>query len=940
VLVIVLGWLVLKSALFDEYRKNKVADLLTRLTRSEVVVAGKVSVALGRAIRIDAQDLSMPLGTKSADNVLDVGRAQIGLRLSDLLKGTLDIRELLFESVNANYVMNTSDAAATTKSAPQPGPAVEESKSGGGEAVLAFLTRRQSRAQDLNVLIRDEDTGFIFDFKLKALDIEPPSETGPLKISGSGTANDEPFTLNGNFPDGVPFRAEADFGTVRVLFEATPGPFTDEFDARLSLDIDRIEDLLSGLRLQHDISGSATLTANIARAGEITSLSNLESLITLTDGETVTTRGDLGDLSTLDNIDLVIDVQLYPDARRPKPARKLKDLKLVGLKYVTNGSLHNADNSSLSIIWNGFELKSGGAGPSPIMVRDIRRTEDGRLQFGDVKLLVGTPSSPLMTFEGSIDDALNLQDFDLRGALNLPVPSLLNLENVPEAERLGTIQGSIRLTGSGREVSVTDVNAWLEGSDLWSLTFKGADTSFNQADPSSLKSAPFGFDVALKIPQADRLLTTLGLKPADVANIDLTAKLERDDAAWNSTISAAAGESHLDSDLQILSDGDKIEARGELASDSVRLSDLSGVVATVIELAALERASFGGPDAKPDREIQPLVLNQAEKTEAEAPEDARPVEPLVMPRQNGDPSGGSGTEYAAQTISANDGAETVVAESNGLLLEKTTTLEIVNDNELLRMLDLEYAINIREVRGLRGFASVNSELTAKNGKARLGPLDFNYGGGHFRLDGSIDVLDKPDILNISGATGGWDIQKILSALRVDIDGRGILNARFDLSGNRRSLKRFAETVSGSAIVGMRHGSIDNTLIDLAGLGVLPWLFSSQLQKGSVDIVCLNAPLKISGGKISSDPLVAETRDVQLVAKAEVDLKGQTIYLEGRPRKVGQPLSRSPWPFTVSGPLAKPDVKLRSLPRRQWRSDGATEMPEIRKLCVPDILQLR
>jgi hypothetical protein len=80
--------------------------------------------------------------------------------------------------------------------------------------------------------------------------------------------------------------------------------------------------------------------------------------------------------------------------------------------------------------------------------------------------------------------------------------------------------------------------------------------------------------------------------------------------------------------------------------------------------------------------------------------------------------------------------------------------------------------------------------------------------------------------------------------------------------------------------------------------------------------------------------------VQLVAKAEVDLRKQTIYLEGRPRKIGQPLSRSPWPFTVSGPLSKPDVNLRSLPRRQWRSDGASEMPETRKLCVPDILQLR
>ncbi|MEM7319414.1 MAG: hypothetical protein AAF408_10390, partial [Pseudomonadota bacterium] len=51
-------------------------------------------------------------------------------------------------------------------------------------------------------------------------------------------------------------------------------------------------------------------------------------------------------------------------------------------------------------------------------------------------------------------------------------------------------------------------------------------------------------------------------------------------------------------------------------------------------------------------------------------------------------------------------------------------------------------------------------------------------------------------------------------------------------------------------------------------------------------------------------------------------------------------TRSPWPFVVSGPLKHPKLRLKRGPHRQKRSDGASTMPEHRKLCIPDILQLR
>ena len=150
---------------------------------------------------------------------------------------------------------------------------------------------------------------------------------------------------------------------------------------------------------------------------------------------------------------------------------------------------------------------------------------------------------------------------------------------------------------------------------------------------------------------------------------------------------------------------------------------------------------------------------------------------------------------------------------------------------------------------------------------------------------------------------------------------------------------FLATLDGTANVSMRNGSIDSQLLDLAGLGVVPWLFSKD-RGAAATIVCARAPLQISNGRFSTKQAVVETDRVQIVVFGNVDLKRKTLDITGQPRRIGKPLSRSPWPFTAVGPIAKPKIKVKDGPRRLRRSDGASTMPQRRKICVPDILQLK
>lgn len=266
------------------------------------------------------------------------------------------------------------------------------------------------------------------------------------------------------------------------------------------------------------------------------------------------------------------------------------------------------------------------------------------------------------------------------------------------------------------------------------------------------------------------------------------------------------------------------------------------------------------------------------------------------------------------------------------------TLEPVTTEILQSGLDMDIKIDLAKLEGIAGTSALKTEFTLKEEKAQLGPVKFDYDGGRFDVTGSVDLGKHPDRVTLKGSADGWNFGTILQELNFKKHASGVLNARFDVSGAHRSVTEFAKTASGNVLIEMRNGRIQTRLINLAGLGVLPWLFSDA--HGRVEpIVCLRAPLKVSDGKIDIDEAALETNKVQLVANGVVDLNKETLDVTGEPRPIGRPLSRSPWPFVVTGSLKHPKLGLKKGSHRQRRSDGATTMPQERRLCIPDILQL-
>ncbi len=283
--------------------------------------------------------------------------------------------------------------------------------------------------------------------------------------------------------------------------------------------------------------------------------------------------------------------------------------------------------------------------------------------------------------------------------------------------------------------------------------------------------------------------------------------------------------------------------------------------------------------------------------------------------------------------------EDIIEESGDTSPLRDVTLKPIGRSILLSGMDMDVDVDLRHIEGAKGISSLQSELTLNENELKAGPLNFEYGGAHFDVSGQMDLSNDAHLLTLTGTAGGWQLDEILHNLNFKKGASGTIYADFSVTGGTDSPKHFANSMNGNATVSMRDGSIETQLLDLAGLGILPWVFTKEKQK-IAPIVCLRAPISISNGSISTKQTTLETDHVQVVVFGGVNVAGKVLDLNLQPRKIGEPLSKSPWPVTLKGPLAKPKIKVKDGPKRLKRSDGADKMPAKRKLCVPDILQLQ
>lgn len=891
---VVLAWLVLSAPFFADFRRSIVETALSEQIGQPLIVRDDVRVSLGRIARVFVAGVEIPSENIDGVNLAELNLLELDVNLVSLIRGKVDIDNLSIDGLQANGITQSDGATSwtpTRSSPPKTDPGAETAKDdpiGGranesGDGILAFLNDKTASFKKIGLKIDDEVSGFSFVFDLDNLQLEQLEGGQLVSVTSEGSVNGEPFSIDGKYPRGKPFTTDAAFGELHLDFDghSIPQDQGGGFSGKLALDTGEIGDFLDVLDLDRVLEGTGNLSANLTSQPDVLQIADMAVVIDLKDGEQLKAEGAVGNLLKAAGFDVAINARFHPEDQPPDPANELKDLKLTGISVHIVSEDQSLEFDELLLTTNAFDqgLKEVG----PVSIGRIRRTPEGQLALQDISLQAGPQESPYLVARGNILNVLQLKKLDLEGKLSVPASLVLKDLGDNVAKTFGGVEAEFAVDDSQGHLSLNRLDASTVNTSVWSL-----EAHAELGDVNRLDGLEFDFD--LDIADGAKFLGALKLEEIDTGSLELSASARRQGGDISTKLGLAAGNSRLDASLDTsITDGRPV-IEGRVFSESLDVGDLRNAVAGAVQLGKIG----DGKDA-----AEPDTVKVAKTKEQDKPE----VQPLVLPREDSKPT------------------------------------DLVDLEKLFLETDLTVSIDVKEITGQQGVSSVASEFVAKDGQAHLGPLEVTYGGGYFKVEAQMDLVETPELLSVSGATGGWDFGEILDAVGLGIDAHGKLRGNFNISGNRASIKTFINSMYGSASISMSQGDVATSLLELAGLGVFPWLFSEELRQGYTDIVCVVAPVQINAGNVTFDSIVAETASVQLVARGAVDWKKDTISVRAEPRRVGKPLARSAWPFEVTGKLSEPKFKLDVGGSRSERADGKGDMPTDRKPCVPDIRQL-
>lgn len=916
--LLLVGWVLLYSAVFNGLRSDLLEGALSEEIGQPVKIEGTVRVRPGRTLVVEMTDAVIPSSEMPEYPLSELARLSLRADLWGLLAGTADFSGLVVQGLTLNLI-RTEDGRSTWA-------LPEELESSGNEVVasgegryvgevasdavlqfleaktlLSFVLERSDLLSDLRVAIDDQKSGLVFDYALDEMTFDRPQGRQSVRLQSHGSVNGQPFTGSGEYNLEGPFSTRIDVGALALDFSGVDHPEQEGggYSSQLLIKTSNTGDLLDLLKLERTLEGEGLLTADISEREDVVTVSDILMQLDFDSGRAFSASGSIGDFAALDAVDIALDLTLVSNPDALPPAETIADLKLTSVSGRIEGQGGALTIEDALLRSNAFSR--GFADLGPVSVGRMRRTADDQLELLEISLQAGPVEAPYVQATGQVGNAMLLEDYAFQGSLNLPARLALTGVEPKDAEEFGYVAGSFALDDSAGVPQLRYFDLTTEDTDLWSL--RAHAESNNQADSPSVT-----LDLGLDIAGESAFFETLDLPPIDLTSFGIDLGAQYDGNLLGTQVKMRAGDSDLSVDLALDSPQRDWRLRGDIQSATLLLDDLRGLIEGLEALSSLSDRTPGTTNETDTIPIQPLMLPEAEDT------DTRSLEALL----------------------AEEGVAPLVIPD----LDQPTLADLFDPDVVLRYMDVDIAILLERLAGIEGVTRIESALTASGGRAALAPIRFQYGMGSVDARLEMNVVDSPDQLRVTGTAGGWDLDDALALLDAPVSASGVLSGNFNLSGQYDSLERFFDTMRGQATLRMSGGMIATSLLDLAGLGVFPWLFSDELRQGRTTIACVVAPMRIANGSVSSDQAVLETNRVQLVTRGSLDWGRDRIDLRGEARPIGRPLARSAWPFDVSGALSSPDFSVLSGGVRVRREDGASTMPEARIPCVPDIAQLQ
>lgn len=226
----------------------------------------------------------------------------------------------------------------------------------------------------------------------------------------------------------------------------------------------------------------------------------------------------------------------------------------------------------------------------------------------------------------------------------------------------------------------------------------------------------------------------------------------------------------------------------------------------------------------------------------------------------------------------------------------------------LQALDLSLLVQIDQIEGVnmsidRGTIAV----TLRDGVLGIDPARFDYVGGSFSIDGTVDSRSDPPEIVVHIIADDVHLGKVFAQVDKVVPLDGELDMQLSLKSAGSTLDNLTSALEGELAMAVARGRIFINYFDLAGANLLHWLFGDTKTKGGTDLRCFIAQMDIDAGVADSKALLLETSLTISKGTGNIDLVKQTIDILVRPRSRGARFEITT-PYRIHGPLSDPSVE--------------------------------
>lgn len=849
--IVAIVWIVLESGALSDQRRGLVSDILTDQIGQNVRFTGDIRVRLGLSTKVWIEDVAVQSRGMSKVDVLQIDEVRFELDTWELIQQRIDWDNFILSGANFLFVKETDGRTSWKSSEPTP-----ENDAGGGKTkagLLELLRDRNVEIADSSLTLDFQDSGFFFSFNLEDFAIAQEMEGRLTLVDGNGKLNGQDVSVEGAFPAESEFSANLQVGGTASKISGTPLAGSDgrEFDARLTTEFTSIGDFQQAIGLERTSEGQGSLQADLKGFAGGIAIQALEISVENEDGRHLRIEGDIDNLFHLQGTDLAVSVTFQNPVTLFQPGQRAFEVSLEQISAEISGDPESFELKNIAVKTNAINPSFKKIGPMEI--GKLFRTEEGEISLSGIRLAVGNAENPYLTVDGEIGDALELKQIALKAHLDIEATELFPFISFEDEKALGRVIGDLMLSDKTGALSLDNLTLHTAETDLW-------DTTVNVVISDLEKLGDVKTDIGLALKKPAVLLGLLGLKTSMADPISFTwstQKAGEEQVDMNATLKFARTD--VEAKMTAGFRGYKPTLDGDFSGQSVHILDIRRLLDLGKTLAGFVVDPYSNRTAKPlviTREAKPLVV-------------AREAKPLVL----GNPK------------------------------------DVLRIDRLLNDAEVHIGIDIGKIFGVSALNKVNAVLKIDEGIARLEPITISVVGGTAKAAISSNLIDKPSRLTANGQLRAVGLETLMKLANSDLDAQGSISGPFNLSFDIKQMSNLLGSTSGTTRLSLTDGRIATSLLNLAGLGVIPWLFSKELQRGYTEITCAIVPIVLSRGIVSLDNTVIETPSVQVLVNGQINLLNETLFIRAIPRPLNQANARSPFPVTISGPLSSPKVSI-------------------------------